>query len=163
MSELFDPTAPGPTTPHEPDTPTSSVRPRRRRDRMIHEEAELALGPFTPAGVTTARYGERTIPVEKGIPGERVRAAITTLKGRKGWTRATVTEVIELSPDRIEPLCPYFRDHDCGGCEWQHLAYARQLDAKGGIVAGLMDSARIDRAPDAVNALDEPWEYRHSA
>src|SRR4051812_46444914 len=98
--------------PQEPDSPMpGDSHPRRRRDRMIHEEAELALGPFTPAGVTTALYGDRIIPVEKGIPGERVHAAITTLKGRKGWTRATVTEVLAASPDRIDAPCTYFRDH----------------------------------------------------
>jgi 23S rRNA (uracil-5-)-methyltransferase RumA len=150
--------------PQEPDAPMPSGSPaRRRRDRMVHGGAELTLGPFTPAGVTTAQYGERIIPVEKGIPGEQVHAAITTLKGRKGWTRATVTDVLDASPDRIEAPCPYFRDHDCGGCEWQHLTYARQLDAKREIVARLMDEASIGRAPDTVNALDEPWRYRHSA
>jgi 23S rRNA (uracil1939-C5)-methyltransferase len=162
--EPFDPTAPGPDVPQEPDIAAPGARPpRRRRDRMIHEEAELTLGDFTPAGVTTARHGERTIPVEKGIPGERVRAAITTLKGRKGWTRATVTDVLDASPDRIEAPCPYFRAHDCGGCEWQHMEYAYQLASKREIVAGLLREVGIARSPDAVHALDEPWRYRHSA
>jgi tRNA/tmRNA/rRNA uracil-C5-methylase (TrmA/RlmC/RlmD family) len=148
----------------EPDVAVPGERPpRRRRDRMIHEEAELTLGAFTPVGVTTAQHGERIIPVEKGIAGERVRAAITTLKGRKGWTRATVTGVLEASPERIEAPCPYFREHDCGGCEWQHMAYAFQLATKREIVAGLMREAGIDRPPDAAHALDEPWRYRHSA
>lgn len=150
--------------PQEPDAPApTGRRPRRRRDRMIHEEAELSLGAFTPAGVTTAEHGERTIPVEKGIPGEYVRAAITTLKGRKGWTRASATEVIVASPYRITPPCPYFRDHDCGGCEWQHMAYAFQRDTKMSIVAQLMDEAGIEHPPEAIHALDEPWRYRHSA
>lgn len=130
---------------------------------MIHEEAELTLGPFAPDGTTTAIFGEREIPVEKGIPGERVTAAITTLKGRRGWTRATVMDVIEASPDRIVPPCPYFREHDCGGCEWQHMTDARQLAVKHQIVAELMDEAGIKHPPDAVTALDEPWRYRHSA
>ncbi len=147
--------------PQEPDAPVR--RPRRRRERMVYEEATLRLGDFTPDGVTPAHYGERIIPVEKGLPGEEVHAAITTLKGRKGWTHATVTEVVVASPDRIEPLCPYFRDHDCGGCEWQHIAYPRQRDAKRVIVTTLMAEAAIDRSPDAVHALDEPWRYRHSA
>lgn len=162
--EPFDPTAPGSDAPQEPDAAAPSDRPpRRRRDRMIYEEAELTLGDFTPAGVTTARHGEHAIPVEKGIPGEHVRAAITTLKGRKGWTRATVTDVLAASPERIEAPCPYFREHDCGGCEWQHMEYAFQLATKREIVTGLMQEAGIDHPPDAVYALDEPWRYRHSA
>jgi len=160
----IDPTAPGPDTPQEPDAPAPpSARSGRRRERMIYDEAEVDLGPFTPAGVTMARYDERVIPVEKGIPGERARVAITTLKGRKGWTRATVTAVVEASPHRIEAPCPYFRDHDCGGCEWQHMADAFQRETKMKIVADLMDEAGIDHPSETIHALDEPWRYRHSA
>ncbi len=158
----LDPTAPGPDMPQEPDVPAPRG-PRRRRERMLYAEAELDLGAFTPAGVTTAQYGEQTIPVEKGIPGERVHVAITTLKGRKGWTRATVTEAIAASSHRIEPLCPYFRDHDCGGCEWQHMTDTYQRDTKMRIVAELLDEAGIAHPPEAIHALDEPWRYRHSA
>jgi 23S rRNA (uracil1939-C5)-methyltransferase len=156
-----DPTAPGPDT-QEPDAP-SIRKPRRRKDRMIHEEANFHLGDVTPDGTTTAVHHDRTIPVERGIPGEDVHATITTLKGRKGWTRATVTDVIAASPHRVVPPCPYFREHDCGGCEWQHITYAHQVDVKRAIVTELMDEAGIRRAPDAVNTLDEPWRYRHSA
>lgn len=159
----LDRTVPGPDLPREPDAPTSQGRHRRRRERMVYVEADVDLGPFTPAGVTTARYDERIIPVEKGIPGERAHVAITTLKGRKGWTRATVTDVIAASPQRIEPLCPYFRDHDCGGCEWQHMAYAYQCDTKVHTVAELMNEAGIDQRPEAIRVLDDPWQYRHSA
>ncbi len=158
----LDPTTPGSDMPQEPDAPAPRGS-RRRRERMLYAEAELDLGAFTPAGVTTARYGEQTIPVEKGIPGERVHVAMTTLKGRKGWTRATVTEVIAGSSRRIEPPCPYFRDHDCGGCEWQHMADAYQRDTKMRIVAELLDEAGIDRPPETIHVLDEPWRYRHSA
>ncbi len=159
--------APGPDAPQEPDAPANaSPRPqRRRKDRMMREEAELTLGPsFAPDGTTTARFGERDIPVEKGIPGERVRAAVTTLKGRRGWTRATVTEVLEPSPHRVEPPCFYFREHDCGGCEWQHIAYPEQLVTyKDGIVRGLLHDAGVQHPPDGAHGMDEPWRYRHSA
>ncbi len=137
--------------------------PRRRRERMVYAEADVDLGAFLPEGVTTARYGEQVIPVEKGIPGERVHVAITTLKGRKGWTRATVTDVIMASPHRIVASCPYFREHDCGGCEWQHMTDALQRETKMRIVAALMDEAGIDHPPETIHALDEPWRYRHSA
>lgn len=154
--------APRPETPHEPDAPTPRGS-RRRRERMLHTEADVDLGALMPSGETTARFGERTIPVEKGIPGERAHVVVTTRKGRKGWTRATVTTVLAASPHRIEPPCPYFRDHDCGGCAWQHMTDAYQRDAKSQIVAALMNEAGIDHPPETVHALDEPWRYRHSA
>jgi len=162
VGDPFDPTAPGPEVPQEPDVPAPRGS-HRRRERMRYAEAELDLGAFTPAGVTTAQYGEQTISVEKGIPGERVHAAITTLKGRKGWTRATVTAVIAASSHRIAPPCPYFRDHDCGGCEWQHMADAYQRETKMRIVADLLAEAGIDHPPETIHVLDEPWRYRHSA
>lgn len=131
---------------------------------MVTEEAELTLGPFAPDGTTTAEYDGRTIPVEKGLPGEHVRATVTTLKGRKGWTRATVTDVLQAAANRVEPLCPYFRDHDCGGCEWQHIAYPDQLIAyKDGIVRELLHDAGVEAHPDGAQGLEEPWRYRHSA
>lgn len=159
--------ASGPDAPQEPDAPMRVVpQPHRRRtDRMVCEEVALTLGPsFAPDGTTTARFGEREIPVEKGIPGERVRAAVTTLTGRRGWTRATVTEVLEPSPHRVEPPCPYFREHDCGGCEWQHIAYPAQLVTyKDGIARGLLHDAGVDHPPAGAHGMDAPWQYRHSA
>ncbi|MDQ2786344.1 MAG: methyltransferase domain-containing protein [Chloroflexota bacterium] len=161
VGDSLDPTAPGPEMPQEPEAP--APRGSRRRERMVYAEADLDLGAFTPAGVTTGQYGEQTIPVEKGIPGERVHVAITTLKGRKGWTRATVTEVIEASSHRIAPPCPYFRDHDCGGCEWQHMADTYQRETKLRIVGALLAEAGIDHPPETIHAQGEPWGYRHSA
>lgn len=164
--EPMERAAPGPGAPQEPDAPVeASLRPpRRRKERMVRAEAALTLGPFAPDGTATARYEEREIPVEKGIPGERVRAAVTTLTGRRGWTRATVTEVVEPSPQRVAPPCPYFRDHDCGGCTWQHIAYPDQLTTyKAEIVRGLLRDAGVQAQPGEAHGMEEPWRYRHSA
>ncbi len=61
-----------------------------------------------------------------GIPGERVNAEIVRV--HRKYASATVVEVLQASPDRVEPLCQYFGE--CTGCQWQHLDYAAQLSVK---------------------------------
>ena len=61
-----------------------------------------------------------------GIPGETVTAEVVAT--RRGYVAARVTDVADPSPHRVEPACPYFGE--CTGCQWQHVAYERQLEMK---------------------------------
>lgn len=61
-----------------------------------------------------------------GIPGETVTAEIVAT--RRGYVAARVTDVAEPSPHRVAPACRYFGE--CTGCQWQHVAYERQLEMK---------------------------------
>src|SRR3982751_4041115 len=60
------------------------------------------------------------------LPGERVEAEI--LPGKGGFARGLVSRVVEASPERIEAGCQYFQR--CGGCQYQHIPYERQLEYK---------------------------------
>jgi 23S rRNA (uracil1939-C5)-methyltransferase len=64
------------------------------------------------------------------LPGEIVRAEI--IDERKRWARATLTEILTPSPERISPRCPHYSK--CGGCHYQHVAYETQLKIKEGIL-----------------------------
>ncbi len=60
------------------------------------------------------------------VPGERIEG---TFAGRKqGTARMADVAIIESSADRVKPECPHAGE--CGGCAWQHVAYARQLEEK---------------------------------
>ena len=61
-----------------------------------------------------------------GIPGETVTAEVVAT--RRGYVAARVTDVDNPSPHRVEPACRYFGE--CTGCQWQHIAYERQLEMK---------------------------------
>lgn len=63
------------------------------------------------------------VQLRGGLPGECVRARICRRK--RSYLEANVVEVLEPSPYRRTPPCPYAGE--CGGCTWQHLAYAEQL------------------------------------
>src|SRR5260370_30108151 len=51
------------------------------------------------------------------LPGEKVEAEIR--QGKAGFARASVSQLIEASADRIEARCPYFQR--CGGFYYQHI------------------------------------------
>ncbi|RFC64333.1 class I SAM-dependent RNA methyltransferase [Fulvimarina endophytica] len=71
------------------------------------------------------------------LPGERVRADI--LKGEK---RGAPIEIIEASPERVEPDCPHFGT--CGGCELQHASPAFYAEYKRAIVAEALSRQGIE-------------------
>ena len=60
------------------------------------------------------------------IPGEQVTARLT--KKKKKFAEASLISIDQPSADRVQPPCPYFGA--CGGCAYQHIQYARQLEIK---------------------------------
>lgn len=68
-------------------------------------------------GRCIAHLDGKTVFVRGALPGEKVRVQITDRKSKIAF--ATVTEVLESSPDRVEPPCAYASQ--CGGCDFQHV------------------------------------------
>lgn len=80
--------------------------------------------------------------VTGAIPGERVLAEIT--KEKKSLIEATALRILDSSSDRQTPPCAHVAD-GCGGCDWQHIASARQSDLRRETVAdALRRLAKID-------------------
>ncbi len=61
--------------------------------------------------------------VEGALPGEKILARI--LSDKPNFMKAKLIRVLEPSPQRIHPPCPYIER--CGGCQYQHLPYAEEL------------------------------------
>jgi len=59
-------------------------------------------------------------------PGELL--AIEPLERRKKWIRGRPSRILEPSSLRVPPSCPHFGS--CGGCHYQHISYAGQLQQK---------------------------------
>lgn len=72
----------------------------------------------------------RAVFVPFVLPGELAEVEITESKPRFAHGRAV--KLLEKSPDRISPPCPYFSL--CGGCHYQHLGYTQQLELKKDLV-----------------------------
>ena len=93
------------------------------------ELARLSLERTGPLGDTLAQFEGESISVFGGIPGEEVVAEIVRFRRRRTrHVHAIVTDVIQSSPHRVNPPCPYFGP--CSGCQWQHVSYSHQLKLK---------------------------------
>ena len=95
---------------------------------------ELVVGPVAAGGSCVARASDgRVVFVRHALPGERVLAAVTSQT--TSFLRADAVEVLEASPHRVTPPCPYAGPGRCGGCDWQHVALAHQRELKAALVA----------------------------
>jgi 23S rRNA (uracil1939-C5)-methyltransferase/tRNA (uracil-5-)-methyltransferase len=91
-----------------------------------HQEITLDIETLTNLGAGLGRVEGWVVMVPYTLPGEQVRARI--FRNHANYSDADLVEVLQASPERRQPVCPLFGD--CGGCQYQHLDYAAQLDWK---------------------------------
>jgi 23S rRNA (uracil1939-C5)-methyltransferase len=138
---------------HPPAGPASaSTRPARG------QELDLRVDTLAFGGAGVARLDGYVVFVAGGMPGDRVRAVVT--KRKRGYAEARATEVLEPSPERIEPRAP---DHP--GIAWQVLPYERQLAVKAEQVGdALRRIGRLDGFDlEPIVPAEEQWRYRNKA
>ncbi len=90
------------------------------------DRVTLTLTSWGRLGEAMADFDGHNVFVAGGIPGERVVAEV--VKVHRKYVSAKVVDVLEASPDRVEPPCPYYGE--CTGCQWQYLSYDAQLKIK---------------------------------
>lgn len=142
---------------------TVARRPDGREQEPEEPElATLTLEEMGPLGDTLAPFEDGRINVFGGIPGETVVARIVRYRRRrKRHVSAIVAEVVDASPHRVAPPCPYFGP--CSGCQWQHVDYAHQLDLKRDAVRSELEAypALSDVAVSPPLPASEQFGYRN--
>jgi tRNA/tmRNA/rRNA uracil-C5-methylase (TrmA/RlmC/RlmD family) len=119
----------------------------------------LTIDDIAFGGEGVGRLNDFVVFVPFVAPGETVEAELTEVKKR--FARARLIKVLEPAPDRIEPACRYFGE--CGGCQYQHIAYPAQLRLKHKQACDLLQRiGGIDPAGvDPVLPSPEPYGYRN--
>ena len=105
----------------------------------------------------------KAVFVQGAVAGDTVEAEV--VQDGKSFMRARTTEILEPSPDRIQPPCPYVGI--CGGCSWGNLSRTAQLAAKEQNLRSTLE--RIGKfSPEQVDELVQPichtkddWGYRN--
>ena len=120
---------------------------------------ELKIDDVVFGGSGIARLQGKAVFVPFTIDGERVMARIVHEK--KQFAEAELLDPVESSPHRVQPRCPYFGR--CGGCAYQHIDYAHQLEIKTGQVEQTL--RRIGRFRNIpirpIIASPAEYEYRN--
>jgi len=131
------------------------VARRRRREPEI-----AGIRAVTHDGRGVADIEGKTVFIAGALPGERVR--FQRRKFRRNFDDAELLEVIDASPDRIEPRCEVFGT--CGGCVMQHVTEERQREIK---FQALRDSMQRIGKVEPLHWLDPMpgpvWHYRRRA
>ena len=93
-----------------------------------HEEVCFAVESLTNLGMGVGRVDGWVVMVPFVVPGETVKARI--YRNFTNYSDADLVEIVEASPDRVQGGCGLFQS--CGGCQYQHIDYGRQLREKTG-------------------------------
>ena len=122
-----------------------------------HQEVEFTVESLTNLGLGVGRVDGWVVMVPFVIPGERVRVRI--FRNFTNYSEADLVEVLEASPDRVEARCGLYQT--CGGCQYQHIDYTRQLAEKTRHVEELMQKiGEIDHPVEMAIGSPKVYHYR---
>ena len=98
---------------------------------MSRKKVDLKLENVTieavaAEGKALAHVDGMVVFVDFAVPGDVV--DIQVFKKKKNYMEGFISRMIQPSPHRLEAFCEHFGV--CGGCRWQPLPYAMQLEAK---------------------------------
>ena len=119
----------------------------------------VSINDIAFGGEGVARQDDFVVFIPFVGPGEVVDVEITEVK--KSFARARLVQVVQASPERVTPQCPYFGV--CGGCQYQHLDYPTQLKVKYKQIVDLfqriggIDPARVQ----PIIPCPQPYGYRN--
>ena len=126
-----------------------------------NDELILKIEDMGVDGAGIGKADGMTFFVKDAVIGDVVRAKVMKLKKTYGYAR--LMELLEASPDRVEPKCPYYRQ--CGGCQIQALSYEKQLEFKERKVRNNLERiggfSEIPMEP--IVGMEEPYHYRNKA
>ncbi len=122
-------------------------------------EVELLRPTFGGSSMGRLPDG-RAVFVPYGLPGELVRVEL--IEQKKGFARARLVEVLRPAPERLQPRCRHFGV--CGGCHYQHLSYAHQLQVKAEVLREQLERiGGLNNPPlDAIQPSPQEWHYRNT-
>jgi len=153
---------PSPADPADRRAP--ATRATEPGPEPVEAVLELTTGAPAAGGGCVARAGDgRVVFVRHALPGERVRARVTS--ATRHFLRADAVEVLEAAPGRVAARCPHAGPGRCGGCDYQHAELGLQRSMKAQLLAeqlrrlaGLDQPVAVHEVPGSPDGLG--WRTR---
>ena len=121
----------------------------------IDDLLEVEIKKIVPGGYGLAFVENLTLFVALAVAGDKLLVRLREIKGKTAF--AEVENVIEASPQRIVPPCPYVGR--CGGCDFQQMTYSEQLSSKVGIVRDNLQRIGKIEYENEVKIIASPQEF----
>jgi len=135
-------------------------RRRRRRQKLPQDPVEVTIESLSQDGKGVAHIDDKTIFIDGALPEEKVTFIYTSK--RRSHDEGRVHEVLQASPERVEPQCEYFSI--CGGCNLQHLHPDAQIKYKQrAMLDALKHIGHVEPAEVFSPMIGEQWGYRRKA
>ena len=124
---------------------------------MIYGGDGLARLPVDPNQAEARNHG-KAVFIPFVLAEEKVEGLLT--ESKRGYARARLDRIINSSPHRVPPACPYFMR--CGGCHYQHASYEHQLEIKKEILReNLRRIAKLELKCEIQSHPSPSWNYRN--
>jgi len=121
---------------------------------------DVTIQKLIYGGEGLAHHEGATVFVPYVLPAEQV--TVEPIEQKKKFVRARLERVVQASPERVAPECRHFGV--CGGCDYQHMAYERQVQFKSEILREtLRRIGKIEWTGDIKAHTSEAWRYRNRA
>lgn len=127
---------------------------RKRKEKILHD---VVVTGFAALGKALAKPEGKALFIKGAIPGDVVDVLI--YRSKRDWAEGRVIEIKKPSPDRIQPVCKHFGI--CGGCQWQMLPYAKQLEYKEQEVRDTFHKMGLEVPVLPIIGSDKSYKYRN--
>lgn len=139
----------------------SKQKPKQKpKQKLSQKPIEAVIESLSHEGRGVAHIDGKATFISGALSGEKVSFIYTSQK--RSHAEGEVKEIIEASPDRVEPKCPHYAI--CGGCSLQHLSSEAQIKYKQqSMLDGLKHIGKVEPKEIFDPITGDIWAYRSRA
>lgn len=122
---------------------------------QVGDLIEVEVVKIVHGGYGLAFAENLTVFVALSAPADKLEVRLREVKGKTAF--AEIERVIVPGPNRITPPCPYVGT--CGGCDFQQMNYAAQLEAKVGTIRDSLKRIGKVEYEKEIRVVSSPSEF----